>query len=169
MQDRQEVKQSMIDRGETGYELKPLAVWTSTRRRTIETARYLYEQGYKIRQRSQLRQLNPGVCEKMSERRMREEFGDEVTKHELDPYHHRYPRAEVSLLCLSSCPVITFNSPIMTSLYDSNRSSWNSNASKKTFSSLRTKVCYGFCTATSWRAMPQTFLSWISHATKSSR
>ncbi|RMJ26729.1 6-phosphofructo-2-kinase [Aspergillus sp. HF37] len=94
LQDRQEVKQSMIDRGETGYELKPLTVWTSTRRRTIETATYLYEKGYKIRQRSQLRQLNPGVCEKMSERRIREEFGDEVTKHDLDPYHHRYPRAE---------------------------------------------------------------------------
>ena len=41
-------------------------------------------------------QLNPGVCEKMSERRIRAELPDEVTKHEADPYHHRYPRAEVS-------------------------------------------------------------------------
>ena len=41
-------------------------------------------------------QLNPGVCEKMSERRIRAEYPDEVIKHEADPYHHRYPRAEVS-------------------------------------------------------------------------
>lgn len=98
LQDREAVARSMTDEGETGYELKPLTVWTSTRRRTIETARYLYERGYKVRQRSQLRALNPGVCEMMSERRIRQEYGDEVAKHELDPYHHRYPRAEVSLV-----------------------------------------------------------------------
>ncbi|KGO63748.1 Bifunctional 6-phosphofructo-2-kinase/fructose-2, 6-bisphosphate 2-phosphatase [Penicillium italicum] len=91
---REEEKQAMIERGETGYESRPLKVWTSTRRRTVETAKYLHENGYKIRQRSQLSQLNPGVCEKMSENRIRAEFGDEVAKHELDPYHHRYPRAE---------------------------------------------------------------------------
>lgn len=92
---RESEKQATIDQGETDYELKPLTVWTSTRRRTIETAKYLYEKGYKVRQRSQLSQLNPGVCEKMSEKKIREEYPDEVAKHELDPYHHRYPRAEV--------------------------------------------------------------------------
>ncbi|CDM37624.1 Fructose-2,6-bisphosphatase [Penicillium roqueforti FM164] len=91
---REEEKQAMIERGETGYESRPLKVWTSTRRRTVETAKYFHENGYKVRQRSQLSQLNPGVCEKMSEDRIRAEFGDEVAKHELDPYHHRYPRAE---------------------------------------------------------------------------
>ncbi|EIT83189.1 fructose-6-phosphate 2-kinase/fructose-2, 6-biphosphatase [Aspergillus oryzae 100-8] len=91
---RESEKQATIDQGETDYELKPLTVWTSTRRRTIETAKYLYEKGYKVRQRSQLSQLNPGVCEKMSEKKIREEYPDEVAKHELDPYHHRYPRAE---------------------------------------------------------------------------
>ncbi|KAJ5936479.1 hypothetical protein N7454_005114 [Penicillium verhagenii] len=80
--------------GENGGEPRPLKVWTSTRRRTVETARYLHEKGYKVRQRSQMSQLNPGVCEKMSERRIRAEYADEVSKHELDPYHHRYPRAE---------------------------------------------------------------------------
>jgi len=99
MKHRESEKQAMIDRGETGYELRPLKVWTSTRRRTVETAKYLYERGYKVRQRSQMSQLNPGVCEKMSEKRIRAEFADEVTKHELDPYHHRYPRAEVRNIC----------------------------------------------------------------------
>lgn len=100
LQDRQVEKDSMDDQGETAYGLKPLTVWTSTRRRTIETAKYLHENGYKVRQRSQLSQMNPGVCEKMSEKKIREEYGDEVTKHELDPYHHRYPRAEVSSFML---------------------------------------------------------------------
>ncbi|KAJ6145172.1 hypothetical protein N7470_009067 [Penicillium chermesinum] len=61
------------EQGETGYEARPLKVWTSTRRRT----------------RPQMSQLHPGVCEKMSEERIRAEYADEVLKHELDPYHHR--------------------------------------------------------------------------------
>lgn len=95
---RESEKQAILDRGDAAYQLRPLRVWTSTRRRTVETAKYLYEKGYKVRQRSQLSQLHPGVCEKMSERRIRAEYPDEVAKHELDPYHHRYPRAEVQQL-----------------------------------------------------------------------
>ena len=76
--------------------LKPLTIWTSTRRRTVETGQYLEQHGYQLRQRSQMRQLNPGVCDQMSERRIRLTYPEEVTKHERDPYHHRYPRAEVS-------------------------------------------------------------------------
>ena len=88
--------QAMIDRGGPEVPPKQLTIWTSTRRRTIETSKYLYEAGYRVRQRSQMSQLNPGVCEKMSERRIRAEYPEEVAKHEADPYHHRYPRAEVS-------------------------------------------------------------------------
>ncbi|KAK2743108.1 hypothetical protein FQN55_007559 [Onygenales sp. PD_40] len=94
LQHRESEKQALIDQGDTAAALKPLIVWTSTRRRTIETAHFLHERGYKIRHRSQMSQLNPGVCEKMSEKRIREEYPDEVAKHDLDPYHHRYPRAE---------------------------------------------------------------------------
>ncbi|KAL4944724.1 hypothetical protein BDV06DRAFT_210045 [Aspergillus oleicola] len=94
LKDRESEKQGIIDQGETDYELKPLTVWTSTRRRTVETAKYLHDAGYKVRQRSQLSQLNPGVCELKSEKKIRAEYPDEVAKHELDPYHHRYPRAE---------------------------------------------------------------------------
>ena len=88
--------EAMIDRGGPDIPLKMLTIWTSTRKRTIETGHFLEEKGYRVRQRSQLSQLNPGVCEKKSERRIRLEYPDEVTKHEADPYHHRYPRAEVS-------------------------------------------------------------------------
>ncbi|MCJ1395243.1 hypothetical protein MMC18_008127 [Xylographa bjoerkii] len=91
---REEERQALIDRGGPDAPLKSLTIWTSPRRRTVETAHYLQEKGYRVRQRSQMSQLNPGVCEKMSERRIRLEYPDEVQKHEADPYHHRYPRAE---------------------------------------------------------------------------
>ncbi|KAI9797741.1 MAG: hypothetical protein M1835_006913 [Candelina submexicana] len=91
---REDERQAMIDRGGSNAPLKPLTVWTSTRRRTVETSMYLQDLGYRVRQRSQMSQLNPGVCEKMSERAIRREFPEEVAKHEADPYHHRYPRAE---------------------------------------------------------------------------
>ncbi|KAL2786053.1 6-phosphofructo-2-kinase-domain-containing protein [Aspergillus keveii] len=94
LRDRESDKQAIIEQGETDFEHKPLTVWTSTRRRTVETAKFLHEKGYKVRQRSQLSQLNPGVCELKSEKRIREEYPEEVAKHDLDPYHHRYPRAE---------------------------------------------------------------------------
>ncbi|KAF2834239.1 6-phosphofructo-2-kinase/fructose-2,6-bisphosphatase-like protein [Patellaria atrata CBS 101060] len=91
---REKERQAIIDKGGPDNALKPLTIWTSTRRRTIETADYLAGLGYRVRQRSQMSQMNPGVCEKMSEKRIREEFPMEVAKHESDPYHHRYPRAE---------------------------------------------------------------------------
>ncbi|KAI4229312.1 MAG: hypothetical protein L6R36_000964 [Xanthoria steineri] len=91
---REAERLALIERCGPDVPLKPLRVWTSTRRRTVETAEWLYEQGYSVRQRTQLSQLNPGVCEKMSERRITAEMPDEVAKHEADPYHHRYPRAE---------------------------------------------------------------------------
>jgi 6-phosphofructo-2-kinase/fructose-2,6-biphosphatase 4 len=92
---REAERAASIARGGSDAPLRPLTVWTSTRKRTIETSEYLASLGYRVRQRSQMSQLNPGVCEKMSERRIRAEYPDEVEKHELDPYHHRYPRAEV--------------------------------------------------------------------------
>lgn len=79
--------------------LPPLTVWASTRLRTIQTSDVLKDMGYKVRQRSQMSQLNPGICEKMSERVIRQLYPEEVEKHELDPYHHRYPRAEVKPSC----------------------------------------------------------------------
>jgi 6-phosphofructo-2-kinase/fructose-2,6-biphosphatase 4 len=92
---REEERQDVVALGGPDEPLRPMAIWTSTRRRTRETASYLQKRGFKARQRAQMSQLNPGVCEKMSERAIRREYPDEVAKHEADPYHHRYPRAEV--------------------------------------------------------------------------
>lgn len=94
---REEERAQLVKKGAPDGPLKPLIVWVSSRRRTVETSKFLAAKGYKVRQRSQMSQLNPGVCEKKSEKRIREEYPDEVEKHELDPYHHRYPRAEVSV------------------------------------------------------------------------
>lgn len=95
---REEERAASIAVGGSDAPLKPLTVWTSTRRRTVETSGYLGGLGYTVRQRSQMSQLNPGVCEKMSEEAILRLFPEEVQRHEIDPYHHRYPRAEVSLL-----------------------------------------------------------------------
>ncbi|TLD12564.1 uncharacterized protein PgNI_02789 [Pyricularia grisea] len=92
----QEHAEKLAEQGDSSGDkpLKPLTIWTSTRLRTIQTAQFLEEKGYKVRQRSQMRQINPGVCEKMSPRALKMMYPDEVAKHEQDPYHHRYPRAE---------------------------------------------------------------------------
>jgi len=92
---REDERKEFIERGGPDVALKPLTIWTSTRRRTVETSHYLESLGYRVKQRPQMSQLNPGVCEKMSEDKIREQYPEEVRKHELDPYHHRYPRAEV--------------------------------------------------------------------------
>ena len=91
---RGQERQENIRRGGSDAPLKPLSVWTSTRMRTIETSLHFRNKGYRVRQRPQMSQLNPGVCEKLSEARIRREYPQEVRKHEVDPYHHRYPRAE---------------------------------------------------------------------------
>ncbi|TFB02121.1 Putative 6-phosphofructo-2-kinase/fructose-2,6-bisphosphatase YLR345W [Trichoderma ghanense] len=91
---REQERLEQIAKGKPDTPLRPLSIWTSTRLRTIQTADYLKERGYKVRQRSQMSQINPGVCEKMSERVIRQIYPEEVEKHALDPYHHRYPRAE---------------------------------------------------------------------------
>lgn len=93
---REQEQKQLAERTGQEVPLRPLTVWTSTRLRTIQTGEPLREKGYKVRQRSQMSQINPGVCEKLSERAIRSLYPEEVERHELDPYHHRYPRAEVS-------------------------------------------------------------------------
>lgn len=94
---REQERQAAIEAGGLDVPLRPLSVWTSTRLRTVQTSQPFQDAGYKVRQRSQMSQINPGVCEKLSERAIRSLYPEEVERHELDPYHHRYPRAEVSL------------------------------------------------------------------------
>ncbi|KAE9968893.1 hypothetical protein BLS_005627 [Venturia inaequalis] len=74
---REQERIDIIKAGGPDNALKPLTVWTSTRRRTVETSEYLSKLGYRTRQRTQLSQMNPGVCEKMSEQKIREDYPQE--------------------------------------------------------------------------------------------
>ncbi|ORY71605.1 bifunctional 6-phosphofructo-2-kinase/fructose-2,6-bisphosphate 2-phosphatase [Pseudomassariella vexata] len=91
---REKERADHIASGGPDMPLRPLTVWTSTRLRTLQTSEPFKERGYKVRQRSQMSQINPGVCEKLAERAIRRLYPEEVEKHGMDPYHHRYPRAE---------------------------------------------------------------------------
>jgi len=171
---REQERQAQIARGGSADALKPLSVWTSTRRRTIETSRVFFDKGYSVRQRSQMSQLNPGVCEKMSERRIRETYPHEVRKHEADPYHHRYPRAEVCFsgalqLIHTSTSAYSAGSLTTTLPSASSPSSSSSSANRTTYSSSPTSPSSASSTATSWPATPSTSPTWSSHEMKSSK
>ncbi|AOW04395.1 6-phosphofructo-2-kinase-domain-containing protein [Yarrowia lipolytica] len=71
-----------------------LVVWTSVRARTVETAAPFSSRGIPFLERGQLTQLNPGVCENMTEEEIKEKYPEEWDKHQKDPYHHRFPRSE---------------------------------------------------------------------------
>ncbi|KAI5303221.1 hypothetical protein KEM56_007776, partial [Ascosphaera pollenicola] len=73
---------------------RPLIVWTSTRRRTIETAHPFLERGCRVRHRSQISRMNPGAVEKLPREEIKKQYPEELKKHDEDPYNHRYPRAE---------------------------------------------------------------------------
>ncbi len=139
----------LIAQGGSTAPLKPLTIWTSTRKRTVETADVFHEKGFTVRQRSQMSQLNPGVCEKLSEAAIRRLYPEEVEKHQSDPYHHRYPRAEVchsnTTTCLYAyllCASLTTTLPC-----DLNLSSLSLRESRMIFSLLPTNLSCVCCTA----------------------
>ncbi|KAI5289107.1 hypothetical protein KEM54_004395 [Ascosphaera aggregata] len=90
---REEQRKLLEEEGITDAE-RPLVVWTSTRRRTIETAKPLLEKGCRVRHRSQISRMNPGAVEGISLEEIKKQYPEELKKHEEDPYNHRYPRAE---------------------------------------------------------------------------
>lgn len=77
--------------GEAG---RVLEVWTSARKRSAHTALAFADKGYRVIERSQLSEINPGVVDGMTPEEIRAKFPDEWDKKISDPYAHRYPRAE---------------------------------------------------------------------------
>jgi 6-phosphofructo-2-kinase/fructose-2,6-biphosphatase 4 len=73
---------------------KNFEVWTSQRRRSSHTAYPLAEAGYKVIERSQLSEMNPGVVDGMSIEEVKERYPDEYERKLREPYSHRFPRAE---------------------------------------------------------------------------
>lgn len=93
---REKERKELIAQGgsDSSEPLKPLAIWSSTRRRTVQTAEYLQSKGFKVKHRPQMSQLNPGAIEKLDDEQIREQYPEDWERHLLDPFHHRYPRGE---------------------------------------------------------------------------
>jgi 6-phosphofructo-2-kinase/fructose-2,6-biphosphatase 4 len=92
---REDERQALIKRGGSDAPLRKLVVWTSSRQKSIDTAAPLKAKGYRVYEKVPLSQLNPGVCESLTDDEILQKYPEEVIKHNTDPYHHRYPRAEV--------------------------------------------------------------------------
>ncbi|CAH7665754.1 cytoplasm protein [Phakopsora pachyrhizi] len=86
-QKRREVRNS-------GEKENRLSVWTSTRRRCVQTSAPMARAGYKVVMRSQMNEINPGVIDGMSAAEIKERYPEEYEKSLNEPYAHRYPRAE---------------------------------------------------------------------------
>lgn len=80
--------------GVDGMDEDSFVVWTSVKKRTVETTKYFAQQNIKIRHRIQLLQKNPGVVGTMTDEEIKAAYPSEYEQFLKDPYHHRYSRAE---------------------------------------------------------------------------
>lgn len=72
--------------------IQGLKVWTSTLKRTIETASTI-DATFK-EQWSALDELDAGTCDNMTYEEIQEEFPEEFARRDQDKFHYRYPRGE---------------------------------------------------------------------------
>lgn len=77
-----------------GVDDDSFVVWTAPRKRTYDTAKYFDDMGIKVRQRSQLQQLHPGLVADLTDDEIKEKFPGEYDEYLRDPYHFRFSRAE---------------------------------------------------------------------------
>ncbi|KAK4056461.1 hypothetical protein OIO90_002604 [Microbotryomycetes sp. JL221] len=90
---RAELLKERVQAGERATERR-LTVWTSARKRCLSTSKPMADLGYKIVERQQMYELNPGVIDGMTPTEIKELYPHEFKMHELYPYSHRYPRGE---------------------------------------------------------------------------
>jgi len=84
---------SILHDGETHRKCNPFSVWTETSH--IGAVLEPIFQGHVLQSKPQLRELDQGIVEGLSDDEIKELLGeDEYLAHTLDPYNHRYPRAE---------------------------------------------------------------------------
>lgn len=76
---------------------RPLIIWTSTRKKSRQTAQPFVDAGFLVRQQSVLNQSNPGEVAGLTMEEIQNKFPEEVKRAKEDPYRHRYPRAEVNI------------------------------------------------------------------------
>ncbi|ORZ15719.1 6-phosphofructo-2-kinase-domain-containing protein [Absidia repens] len=90
--------QKLTSNGTPESKARPLAVWTSTRRKGIQTALPFNQYGARIHTLTALTQLNPGESDGLSQEQIDAKFPDDIDVAKKNPYHHRYPRGEVSTI-----------------------------------------------------------------------
>lgn len=71
-----------------------LVVWTSSRRRCLGTAKPFLEKGYKVIERGQMAEINPGIVDGLSRKEVKQLYPEEYERSVKEPYSHRFPRAE---------------------------------------------------------------------------
>jgi len=72
---------------------RPLTVWTSTLKRTIQTARFLPKH-YNQLQWKALDELDAGVCDAMTYNEIKEKYPDDYDARDKDKYNYRYRGGE---------------------------------------------------------------------------
>ncbi|KAM0749991.1 bifunctional 6-phosphofructo-2-kinase/fructose-2,6-bisphosphate 2-phosphatase [Meredithblackwellia eburnea MCA 4105] len=90
---RRELLGERIANGEKAQERR-LTIWTSSRRRCLSTCRPLAELGYKVVERQQMYELNPGVIDGLTPEEIKNRYPEEWAKSQKESYSHRYPRGE---------------------------------------------------------------------------
>ncbi|KAI9271724.1 6-phosphofructo-2-kinase-domain-containing protein [Phascolomyces articulosus] len=81
--------------GKSADEVRSLSVWAPTQKNGRQTASvFANDPNIAVRHYSMINQLNPGVIDGMTQEEVIEKYPDEIERQRMDPYHHRYPRAE---------------------------------------------------------------------------
>ncbi|PVU89964.1 hypothetical protein BB559_004835 [Furculomyces boomerangus] len=72
-----------------------LKVWTSSQTECLQTAApFIRDDDVHVRKRMMLKGLYQGVCDGFSNAEIKSRYPDEYNKFSINPYYHRYPRAE---------------------------------------------------------------------------
>lgn len=90
---RAELLEERVANGESAQERR-LTIWSSARRRCVSTCRPMADLGYKVVERQQMYELNPGDVDGLTPKEIQQRYPDEYDAAQKMPYSHRYPRAE---------------------------------------------------------------------------
>ena len=74
---------------------EPLTIWTSTLKRTAQTARFVKEEmGYNLLQWKALDEIDSGICDAMTYKEISEQFPEDFAARDQDKYNYRYRGGE---------------------------------------------------------------------------
>ncbi|CAG8472188.1 5576_t:CDS:10 [Dentiscutata heterogama] len=91
---REKEKKQRKEEGWGDEDERTLTIWTSARRRSYQTAKPFEDEGYIVKQRPSIAELNLGEVDGLTVDEIKAKFPEEYEKQQQDLYHHRYPRAE---------------------------------------------------------------------------